>query len=159
MPKESTPAVLRNNNDGAKNAFAIAVVSSRNLSAINVHHYRREQRSKHMAQQRSEVKADRLNPAVAWTAAFTQAAGSVFAKTGAWAVTTAQKSATVLAVLMGPAVLSIYAFAFWSLTSEMGWTDSFPFSSGPLSSWIIWIALAAAMHSAAVILSKQKDRF
>jgi hypothetical protein len=113
----------------------------------------------HMAQQRSEVKADRLNPAAAWTAAFTQAAGSLFSRTGAWAVTTAQKSATVLAVLMGPAVLSVYVFAFWSLTSEMGWTDSFPFSSGPLSSWIIWTALAATIHSAAVILRKQKDRF
>lgn len=113
----------------------------------------------HMAQQRSGVKVARLNPAVAWTAAFTQAAGSTFAKTGTWAVTTAQKSAAVLAVLMGPAVLSVYAFAFWSLTSEMGWTDSFPFSSGPLSNWIIWAALAAAVHSASVILRKQKDRF
>jgi hypothetical protein len=112
-----------------------------------------------MAQQRSGVKADRLNPAVAWTAAFGQAAGSVFTKTGAWAVTTAQRSAAVLAVLMGPAILSVYAFAFWSLTSEMGWTDSFPFSSGPLSNWIIWAGLAAAVHSASAILRKQKDRF
>jgi hypothetical protein len=111
-----------------------------------------------MAQQESEVKADRLNPAVAWTAVLTQAFGSAVNRTGAWAVTTAQKSAAVLAVLMGPAVLSVYAFAVWSLTSEMGWTDSFPFSSGPLSSWIIWAGLAASLHCAAIILRKQKDR-
>jgi len=61
-------------------------------------------------------------------------------------------------VLMGPAVLSVYAFAVWSLTSEMGWTDSFPFTSGPLSSWIIWAGLAAAIHSAATILRRQRER-
>jgi hypothetical protein len=49
--------------------------------------------------------------------------------------------------------------AVWSLTSELGWTDSFPFASGPLSSWIIWTALAVAIHSASAILRKQKDRF
>ncbi|MGA8596896.1 MAG: hypothetical protein WB676_19465 [Bryobacteraceae bacterium] len=111
-----------------------------------------------MTQQRSEVKADRLNPAVAWTAAFTQAVGSAVNRTGVWAVATAQKSAAVLAVLMGPAVLSVYAFAVWSLTSEMGWTDSFPFNSGPLSSWIIWMGLAVSLHCAAIILRKQRDR-
>jgi hypothetical protein len=111
-----------------------------------------------MAEQRIVVKVDRLHPAVAWAATFTQAVGSVVARAGGWAAATAQQSASVVAVLMGPAVLSVYVFAIWSLTSEMGWTDSFPFSSGPLSSWIIWAALAAAIHSASVILRKQKDR-
>jgi hypothetical protein len=111
-----------------------------------------------MAQQRSGAKADRLSPAVAWTAALSQAVGTAWNKTGVWAAGTAQKSASVVAVLMGPAVFSVYAFAFWSLTSEMGWTDSFPFTSGPLSSWIIWAALAASVHSASIILRKQKDR-
>jgi hypothetical protein len=111
-----------------------------------------------MAQQQSEVKVDRLNPAITWTAAFTQTIGIAVNRTGAWAATTAQKSAAVVAVLMGPAVLSVYAFAVWSLTSEMGWTDSFPFTSGPLSSWIIWAGLAVSLHCAAIILRKQRDR-
>jgi hypothetical protein len=111
-----------------------------------------------MAEQRSEVKADRLNLPVTLTPAFTQAVGSAVNRTGSWAVAIAQKSAAVLAVLMGPAVLSVYAFAAWSLTSEMGWTDSFPFTSGPLSSWIIWAGLAGSLHCAAVILRKQRDR-
>jgi propanediol dehydratase large subunit len=111
-----------------------------------------------MSEQRIVIKVDRLNPAVAWMAALSQAVGSAVGRTGNWAASTAQKSAGVVAILMGPAVLSVYAFAVWSLTSEMGWTDSFPFTSGPLSNWMIWAALAAAIHCAAVILRKQKDR-
>jgi hypothetical protein len=125
-----------------------------------VHQFNRENLgvSREMSEQRIVVKVDRLHPAVAWTVAFTQAAGNTLAKAGAWAGATAQQCGAVVAVLMGPAVLSVYAFAMWSLTSEMGWTDSFPFTSGPLSSWIIWAGLAAAIHSAAVILRRQWER-
>lgn len=112
-----------------------------------------------MAEQRIVVKVDRLHPVVAWTAAFSQATGNALARTGAWAAATAQHCANVVSVLMGPAILSVYVVAVWSLTSELGWTDSFPFASGPLSSWIIWTALAVAIHSASAILRKQKDRF
>ncbi len=111
-----------------------------------------------MAQQRIVVKVDRLHPAAAWTAAFSQAVGETLARTGNWAAATAQQCGSVVAALMGPAVLSVYIFAIWSLTSEMGWTDSFPFTSGPLSNWIIWTVMAAAIHAAALVLSKQKSR-
>jgi len=111
-----------------------------------------------MSEQRIVIKADRLHPVVAWTAAFSQAIGTGLSKSGSWAVSTAQHCGTVVAVLMGPAVLSVYVFAVWSLTANLGWTDSFPFASGPLSSWIIWIGLAIAIHCASAILRKQKDR-
>lgn len=111
-----------------------------------------------MTEPRIVVKVDRVHPIVAWTADFTQAVGNTVAKAGAWLAATAQNCAAVVAVLMGPAVLSVYAFAVWSLTSEMGWTDSFPFASGPLSSWIIWTALAISIHSASVILRRQRGR-
>jgi hypothetical protein len=42
----------------------------------------------------------------------------------------------------GPTVLSIYTVAVWSLTAELGFTNSFPWSAGPLSSWMIWLGLA-----------------
>ena len=48
---------------------------------------------------------------------------------------------TVLSVT-GPAVLSAYVFAGWSLTADMGFTHSFPWSAGPLSNWIIWLGAA-----------------
>jgi hypothetical protein len=111
-----------------------------------------------MSEQRIVVKVDRLHPVVAWMVAFTQALGNTLESAGAWAAATAQQCGTIVAVLMGPAVLSVYAFAVWSLTSEMGWTESFPFTSGPLSNWIIWAGLAAAIHSASIILRRQRER-
>src|SRR4051794_28740290 len=111
-----------------------------------------------MSEPRIVIKADRLHPVVGWTLAFSQAVGTSVGKSGAWAVSTAQRSGAVVAVLMGPAMLSVYVFAVWSLTANLGWTDSFPFTSGPLSSWIIWTGLAISIHCAAAILRKQKDR-
>jgi hypothetical protein len=61
----------------------------------------------------------------------------------------------VAAVLMGPAMLSVYAFAVWALTAEMGWTNSFPFAAGPLSNWIIWALMAVLLHFAFVTLRRQ----
>lgn len=124
-----------------------------------VHQFNRENLGvSRMSEQRIVVKVDRLHPVVAWTAAFTQAVGSTLVKAGTWAGATAQQCGAVVAVLMGPAVLSVYAFALWSLTSEMGWTDSFPFTSGPLSNWLIWTGLAVAIHAASIILQRQRDR-
>ena len=111
-----------------------------------------------MNQLRPSEKADRMNPAIAWTAAFSQAAAASLARAGNWAASTAQESGSVVAALMGPAVLSAYAFAFWSLTADMGWTSSFPFKAGALSSWIVWLAFAAALHWAAFVLRRHQDR-
>jgi hypothetical protein len=61
----------------------------------------------------------------------------------------------VAAVLMGPAMLSVYAFAVWALTAEMGWTNSFPFAAGPLSNWIIWALMAVLLHFASITLRRQ----
>jgi hypothetical protein len=111
-----------------------------------------------MSEERVVAKADRLQPAITWTTALGQAASNTAGRVGTWAVSTAQRAGSVVAVLLGPAVLSVYAFAVWSLTANMGWTDSFPFTSGPLSSWIIWTGLAVALHGASLILRRQKDR-
>jgi hypothetical protein len=114
--------------------------------------------SRNMSEQQTVVKADQLPVGASGMAAFSQAIGNSLSRTGAWAVDTAQQSGSVVSVLMGPAVFSVYAFAAWSLTSEMGWTDSFPFASGPLSNWIIWTGLAVSLHLAASILRRQKGR-
>jgi hypothetical protein len=111
-----------------------------------------------MTEQRGEAKADQLPVAAGGMAAFSQAVASSFSRIGVWAVNTAQQFGSIVSVLMGPAVLSVYAFAAWSLTSEMGWTDSFPFATGPLSNWIIWTGLAVALHVASSVLRRQKER-
>ncbi|HLH01172.1 MAG TPA: hypothetical protein VKX25_00250 [Bryobacteraceae bacterium] len=74
---------------------------------------------------------------------------------GVWATDTAQEFATLLSALMGPAVFSAYALALWSLASSLGWTNSFLFASGPLSNWLVWSAIAVAIHAAAVILDRR----
>jgi hypothetical protein len=111
-----------------------------------------------MSEPRTVVKVEHVHPVSAWMAAFSQSSAAGLSRTGAWAANTAQQFGSIVAVLMGPAVLSVYAFALWSLTSELGWTDSFPFSAGPLSNWIIWLSLAILLHLAAHILRRQMNR-
>ncbi len=111
-----------------------------------------------MLESRTVVKADRLQPAVAWALAFSQATLATFSRAGVWAAGTAQQFGSTVAVLMGPAILSTYAFAAWSLTAEMGWTDSFPFSTGPLSNWMIWLGVAIALHLASSVLKRHQGR-
>ena len=111
-----------------------------------------------MAQTRIVVKADRLHPLVSWTAAFSQSIGQGISRAGQWAGSTAQRGASVVAALLGPAILSLYMVAVWSLTSEMGWTDSFPFTSGAFSNWMVWTGLAVSLHAASVVLNRQRDK-
>ena len=73
---------------------------------------------------------------------------------GVWAGDTAQQFGMLVAVLMGPAVFSAYAFAVWALAQNLGWTDSFIFNSGALSNWIIWLGIAVLVNTAAAILKK-----
>jgi hypothetical protein len=55
---------------------------------------------------------------------------------------------------MAPAVFSAYAFAVWSLAANLGWTDSFIFTSGAFSNWLVWLALAIVINVAASILQR-----
>jgi hypothetical protein len=71
-----------------------------------------------------------------------------------WAVDTAQQFGALVAALMAPAVLSVYAFVAWSLAANLGWTDTFVFKSGPLSNWMIWMGAAVLVSLAASILRK-----
>ena len=89
-------------------------------------------------------------PAIGLVQATLLAAGRV----GAWAGDTAQQFAMLVAVLMGPAVFSAYAFAAWALAGNLGWTDSFLFTSGALSNWIIWLGIAVLVNTAAAVLKK-----
>ncbi len=48
----------------------------------------------------------------------------------------------------GPMLLSLYAFAVWCLTADLGLTSSFPWPAGPFSNWLIWLLLALAANLA-----------
>jgi hypothetical protein len=83
-----------------------------------------------------------------------QSTSDAFGRAGVWAGETAQKFGALLSALMAPAVFSAYAFAFWSLAGNLGWTDSFVFASGPLSNWLVWLAIAILVHVASSILKR-----
>jgi len=88
------------------------------------------------------------------TASAVQAGTSALTRVGVWAADTAQQFGVLVAVLMGPAVFSAYAFAAWALAANLGWTDSFVFTSGALSNWLIWMGMAVLVNTAAAILKK-----
>jgi hypothetical protein len=48
-------------------------------------------------------------------------------------------------VITLPTVLSAYVLAVWSLTANIGLTDAFPWPTGPLSNWLIWLGLAVLL--------------
>ena len=93
-------------------------------------------------------------PARAWVLSAAQIRTEVLGRAGTWAADTAQQFGAVLAALMGPAVFSVYAFAFWSLASNLGWTNTFVFPSGPLSNWLVWLGLAILVSLAASVLKR-----
>ena len=107
-----------------------------------------------MSETRTTAAAVRTEPARAWLSGTFDSAVDVLGRTGTWAAETAQQFGALLAALMGPAVFSLYAFAFWSLSGNLGWTDSFIFQNGPLSNWLVWMGFAILITVAASILRR-----
>ena len=107
-----------------------------------------------MSETRTTAIAVRIEPARAWMIATLQSSVDILGRTGAWAGDTAQQFGALLAALMGPAVFSVYAFAFWSLSANLGWTDTFVFKTGPLSNWLVWMGFAILITLAASILRR-----
>jgi hypothetical protein len=64
--------------------------------------------------------------------------------------------ALIALVVTGPTVLSAYVFAVWGLTANIGLTNSFPWTAGPLSNWLIWLGLALLLNLLAWNLHRTK---
>ena len=45
--------------------------------------------------------------------------------------------------------LSLHSIAVWALTSDLGLTQCFPWSDGPLSNWMVWLGLAMTLNAVA----------
>ena len=95
---------------------------------------------------------------VARVASLLQSTSIVFERAGSWASDTAQEFGALVAALMGPAVFSGYAVAAWSLAANLGWTNTFFFSSGPLSNWLVWLSIAVLMNLAATVLRRRTEQ-
>lgn len=111
-----------------------------------------------MTEPRATAVTIQQEPARATALSLVQATTLVVERASAatlgWAGDTAQQFGVLVAVLMGPAVFCAYAIALWALAGNLGWSDSFMFSAGPLSNWLIWLMLAVLVNSAASILKK-----
>ena len=107
-----------------------------------------------MSESRSTAVAIQASGARIWLSGIQRSAGQL----GSWAADTAQQFGAVVSALMGPAVLSVYSFAAWSLADNLGWTDSFICRTGAFSNWLVWLALALLVNSASVILRRQYPR-
>jgi len=92
------------------------------------------------------------------TGSIFQTTADLLGRTGVWAGEFAQRFAALLSDLMGPAVFSAYTLAVWSLASSFGWMQSFVFSAGPLSNWLVWLAFAVLLNFAASILKRHTQR-
>jgi hypothetical protein len=108
-----------------------------------------------MPESRTSAIAIRTEPARAWAWGALQATSMALGRAGAWAGDTAQEFGTLVSALMGPAVFSAYALAAWSLAGNLGWTDTFVFSSGPLSNWLVWLTIAIVVNIASSILKRR----
>ena len=64
-----------------------------------------------------------------------------------------RRLALATSALVTPISLMAYALAFWRLAADMGMAGAFVFD-GMFSHWRIWIALALALHAAAVALDR-----
>ena len=115
----------------------------------------------HQKSYKAEEMPDTRTTAIAITSETPRAPGfwpavvGVASRAGAWAGDTAQEFGALLAALMGPAVFLGYAFTAWSLASNLGWTSTFLFSSGPLSNWLVWLAIAVLVNVSASILYRR----
>ncbi len=104
---------------------------------------------------RSTAVAIRAENSRSWPTVVLQGSVFVLERVGVWAADTAQQFGAMVAALMGPAVLSVYAVVAWSLAANLGWTDTFVFKTGPLSNWMIWMGIAVLVTLAANILRKR----
>lgn len=61
----------------------------------------------------------------------------------------ARQLAPAVSSLMTPVAATGYAMALWRLGSDLNWFSTFFISSGLLSRWQVWFALAVATQVAA----------
>jgi hypothetical protein len=63
------------------------------------------------------------------------------------------QAADVLVALVTPSAVIALVMGLWRLTADMGWTETFPISSGFFSHWLVWIALAIGLKFGSSVLA------
>jgi hypothetical protein len=70
-------------------------------------------------------------------------------------VVTPEELARGLASLLTPAALIPFLLALWRLGADLGLAQPFQIAEGPLSSWIVWLLIGAAMQMAVLWLNSR----
>ncbi|HEU0138265.1 MAG TPA: hypothetical protein VFQ79_01070 [Bryobacteraceae bacterium] len=65
-----------------------------------------------------------------------------------------QKVASALASLLTPASLMACVLSLWRLAADLQWTETFAISEGLFSHWQVWMLIAVALQSGAVLLNR-----
>lgn len=65
-----------------------------------------------------------------------------------------QHVALALASLLTPAAVAACVLAFWRLTADFKATGAFPIANGLFSHWQVWLAGAATLQVASILLNR-----
>lgn len=69
-----------------------------------------------------------------------------------------QNAAGPVSFLIRSLALAAGALGFWRLGADLGWTQDFVIADGIWSHWQTWLALAAALNTAASLLLRAAPR-
>jgi hypothetical protein len=64
----------------------------------------------------------------------------------------------LFATLLTPVSLTAFVFAAWRLGSDLSFTKDFIIADGPLSNWMVWVAIGAAVQACANTLKRIDDQ-
>jgi hypothetical protein len=68
---------------------------------------------------------------------------------------TSQEVLRLVVAFLTPASVIAGVLGAWRLSSDLGWTDEFFISTGLLSHWQVWFALAALLRTGAVSANRR----
>lgn len=60
----------------------------------------------------------------------------------------------LFAALLTPVSMTGFVFAAWRLGADLGWAGDFIIANGPLSNWMVWVAIGAAVQACANTLKR-----
>ncbi len=65
-----------------------------------------------------------------------------------------RNAALAIAALVTPATLLAFVLAFWRMTADLGFTSAFPITTGLLSHWQVWLAIAITAQFVTTTLNR-----
>ncbi len=67
---------------------------------------------------------------------------------------TIRKSYALIGALFTPVAVILFAFAVWALLYEIDAASMFPYTTGPLSHWMVWCAMALGVRGGSAAIER-----